>query len=190
MRKSSYFRISHAKDEQAYSLLLNCRHCTHNQLREYVSDNRIKNYLNAKMIEPVHIQDKTVYRLTDKGYKDFGNALIVENYRYHSNAIEHDIALSDRYIAVHREQPNCQWRNEEDLKHDRRAAAEQLREKGRYEAAERLMNTSVPDCKVTSSTGITTCYEIVTDNYTQMDISEKYDFTMEMNIDYFEYERI
>ena len=61
---------------------------------------------------------------------------------------------------------------------------------GKQERAERLMNTSVPDCKVTSSTGITTCYEIVTDNYTQMDISEKYDFTMEMNIDYFEYERI
>ena len=123
MRKSSYLHISHIKDKEAYSLLLNCRHCTHNQLREYVSDNRIKKYLSAKMIEPVHIQDKTVYRLTDKGYKDFGNALIVENYRYHSNAIEHDIALSDRYIAVHREQPNCQWRNEEDLKHDRRAAS-------------------------------------------------------------------
>lgn len=106
------------------------------------------------------------------------------------NAIEHDIALADRYIAVHREQPNCQWRNEEDLKHDRRIAAEQLREQGRYEAAERLMNTSVPDCKITTSTGISTCYEIATDNYTQMDISEKYDFTVEMNIEYFEYERI
>ena len=51
MRKAYYVRLSQVKDEQAYSLLLNCRHCTHDQLREYISKNRVKSYMKAKLIE-------------------------------------------------------------------------------------------------------------------------------------------
>ena len=53
MRKAYYVRLSQVKDEQAYSLLLNCRHCTHDQLREYISENRVKSYMKAKLIEKI-----------------------------------------------------------------------------------------------------------------------------------------
>ena len=67
MRKAYYVRLSQVKDEQAYSLLLNCRHCTHDQLREYISENRVKSYMKAKLIEKISTQQGTVYRLTEKG---------------------------------------------------------------------------------------------------------------------------
>lgn len=53
MRKAYYVRLSQVKDEQAYSLLLNCRHCTHDQLCEYISENRVKSYMKAKLIEKI-----------------------------------------------------------------------------------------------------------------------------------------
>lgn len=49
MRKAYYVRLSQVKDEQAYSLLLNCRHCTHDQLREYISENRVKKLYESKI---------------------------------------------------------------------------------------------------------------------------------------------
>jgi len=182
--------ITQAKDAAAYGLLLNCRHCTHDQLLEYISENRIGRYAAYQLIERVDIQDGYVYRLTEKGYRAFDQNTAVNNFRYHSNAIEHDIALADRYIAVHREHPNCVWRNEEDLKHDRRELADELREHGRYAAAERLMSTSVPDCKVIISAGVSMAIEIATSNYTQADIEAKEDFCTEMQIDHFVCERI
>lgn len=76
MRKAYYVRLSQAKDENAYSLLLNCRHCTHSQLREYISENRVKSYMKAKLIEKIDTQRGTVYRLTDKGYREFDKNII------------------------------------------------------------------------------------------------------------------
>lgn len=38
MRRAYYIRLSQVKDEQAYLLLVNCRHFTHDQLREYISE--------------------------------------------------------------------------------------------------------------------------------------------------------
>lgn len=189
MRKSHYLNISQSKDENAYSLLLNCRHCTHSQLREYASDNRIKSYLKEKLIERVDVQDKSIYRLTDKGYRQFEKSINVENCRYHSNAIEHDIALADRYIAVRAEHPDAVWRNEEDLKHDRRELVDELREQGRFEAAERLLAASVPDCVVTVSGGVSYGFDIITDNYCAATIASKEDYCEEMQIE-FRYERI
>lgn len=189
MRKQHYLNISQAKDASAYALLLNCRHCTPSQLREYASQNRIGSYLKEKLIERVDIQGTAVLRLTDKGYREFGKSINVENCRYHSNSIEHDLALADKYITVHREHPHCVWRNEEDLKIDRRDRIDELREQGRFEAAERLLAASVPDCVITTTSGISYGFDIVTDNYTQMDIVCKAEYCEEMQIE-FKYERI
>ena len=126
MRKAYYVRLSQVKDEQAYSLLLNCRHCTHDQLREYISENRVNSYMKAKLIEKIPTQQGTVYRLTEKGYREFDKSIIHDHYRYHSNSVEHDIALADKYIQTMRDEPYCRWRNEEDLKHDRKEQIEDL----------------------------------------------------------------
>ena len=83
MRKAYYVRLSQVKDEQAYSLLLNCRHCTHDQLREYISENQVKSYMKAKLIEKIPTQQGTVYRLTEKGYREFDKSIIHDHYRYY-----------------------------------------------------------------------------------------------------------
>ena len=184
MRKAYYVRLSQVKDEQAYSLLLNCRHCIHVQLREYISENRVKSYMKAKLIEKIPTQQGTVYRLTEKGYREFDKSIIHDHYRYHSNSVEHDIALADKYIQTMRDEPYCRWRNEEDLKHDRKEQIEDLREQGRYEDALRLACSSVPDCVITTTSGVSYGFDIVTDNYTAADIQEKIDYCEEMQIDF------
>ena len=92
MRKQHYLTISQ-RDSDAFHLLLNCGCCLHSQLRSFTSENRIRSYIKEKLIERVDIQDRFVYRLTDKGFKAFSREITPENFRYHSNSIEHDIAL-------------------------------------------------------------------------------------------------
>lgn len=189
MRKSSYLSISEAKDRDSYLLLLNCNCCLHSQLKEYVSENRIKSYLHAKLIEKVAIQDRFVYRLTDKGYREFSREIQTDNFRYHSNSLEHDIALAQRYIDVHRQDPGCIWRNEQDLKRERADIVDNLREQGRHYEAERFLSASVPDCTITMSNGISYGFDITTENYTSADIQLKEDFCTELQME-FHYERI
>ncbi|HHY29028.1 MAG TPA: hypothetical protein GX523_20225, partial [Desulfitobacterium dehalogenans] len=62
-------------------------------------------------------------------------------------------------------------------------------EQGRFEAAERLLAASVPDCIVTVSGGVSYGFDIITDNYCAATIASKEDYCEEMQIE-FRYERI
>lgn len=70
------------------------------------------------------------------------------------------------------------------MKHDRKEQIEDLREQGRYEDALRLACSSVPDCVITTTSGVSYGFDIVTDNYTAADIQEKIDYCEEMQIDF------
>lgn len=174
-RKSSYLQLSETKDRQGYNLLLNCRHVLSEHLREVgVSQNRINSYLKEKLIERVDIQNNSVYRLTDKGYKQFDKMLGAENMRYHSQSPEHDIALAQRYIETLREYPQMRWQNEEDLKAMRRDMIAECRERGDFSRMEKLEMSSVPDCVI--HTNISICFDIVTDSYGNADLVSKEEF--------------
>lgn len=188
MRKQHYLTISQ-RDSDAFHLLLNCNCCLHSHLLNFTSENRIRSYLKEKLIERVDIQDRFVYRLTDKGFKAFSREITPENFRYHSNSIEHDIALAQKYVSVMTQDPSSVWRNEQDLKHDRQEQVDSLREQGRFHDAERLLHTSVPDCSITISHGISYGFDITTEHYTSEDVQLKEDFCSEMGME-FHYERI
>ena len=180
-RKVHYLQIKE-QDREAYNLLLNCRHVTQEQLRTYSSTNRINSYLKEKLIEKIDIADLRVYRLTQKGYKEFEKTLGRENCRYHSNSILHDIKLAERYIQVHERYEDARWKNEEDLKREKNQLLEQLREERDFERIERIEKVSVPDCSYSSSLeGQDICYEVVTDNYSNIDIQAKIDYCREFN---------
>ena len=173
-RKSNYLIISETKDREVYNLLLNCRHSTLEQLKEFTSQNRINSYLKEKLIERVDSQNNTVYRLTNKGYKVFDRIIGSDNLRYHSQSISHDIALSQKYIDTLREFPNRLWLNEEDLKSYKRELINEYRENRDYERLEKLERSSVPDCVIHSEISI--CFDIITDNYSNADIIAKEEF--------------
>jgi hypothetical protein len=75
------------------------------------------------------------------------------------------------------------------LKHDRQEQVDALREQGRFHDAERLLHTSVPDCSITMSHGISYGFDITTEHYTSQDVQLKEDFCSEMGME-FHYERI
>lgn len=173
-RKSSYLTISE-KDRNAYELLLNCRHSNLQQLKEYSSQNRINSYLKERLVERVQGQGYDLYRLTEKGYKQFQKVLQSENMRYHSQSPKHDEMLSQRYIETKREFPNMKWQNEEDLKALKRDMISECRENRDFERLEKLEMSSVPDAIITTDVSI--CYDVVTDNYSNVDIIAKEEFS-------------
>lgn len=177
MRKSSYLNISEAKDGGVYGLLLNCRHANLEQLKEMgASQNRIENYLKQNLIERVQGQDYDLYRLTAKGYSQFDRIIGSDNKRYHSQSPKHDERLAERYVKVMKENPNAIWLNEEDLKGYKRDMMQTLREVRDYNRLEQIERMSVTDC-VYYTEGHSIAFDVVTDNYSNMDIVLKEEFS-------------
>ena len=182
-RKQHYLQLSETKDRGLCNLLTNCRHCRLDHLKAVGgSQNRVNSYLKEKLIEKIETQHGPVYRLTDKGYKQLDKQIGLENMRYHSQSIEHDLKLSDYYIKVHNENSNVIWKNEEDLKSIKRDELEQLREQGRFIEMERLENMSVTDCLITVGE-VSYCYDVVTDNYSNIDIQCKEEYSEHLEVE-------
>ena len=181
-RQKHYLTLSDTKDRDLVNLLNNCRHCRLDQLKEYSSQNRINSYLREWLLEKIATQQGDIYRLTEKGYRQIEREIGLENMRYHSQSITHDLKLADYYIQVHREHSNVTWRNEEDLKSMKRDMMEQLREQGRFIEMDRLSNMSVTDC-VVSVDEITYGYDVITDNYSNLDIQLKEEFCETLQIE-------
>lgn len=180
MRKSNYLQLSETKDRESYNLLLNCCHVSRNHLNEYISNNRINAYLKEKLIERIQTKDRECFRLTDKGYKRFEKEIGSSHFRYHSRSIEHDLKLSDKYIEIMRDRNN-EWKNEEDLKQERKQILDSLREEGRFHDMERLSMFSVPDCVILGD--ISYGFDIVTDNYSNSQIESKEEYCELMNLE-------
>ena len=181
-RQKHYLTLSETKDRELVNLLNNCRHCRLDQLKEYSSQNRINAYMKEKLLEKISTQSGDVYRLTDKGYKTIDRQIGLQNMRYHSQSIEHDLKLSDYYIQVHRDNPNVIWKNEEDLKAMKRDEMEHLREQGRFIEMERVSEMSVTDCLITVG-DVSYCYDVITDNYSNLDIQLKEEFCETLQIE-------
>ena len=181
-RKQHYLQLTETKDRELCNLLVNCRHCNLQQLKEYSSQNRISSYIKEKLIERIPSQLGDVYRLTEKGYKQLDREIGLENMRYHSQSIVHDLKLADYYIQVHREHSNVVWKNEEDLKSMKRDMIDNLREQGKFIEMDRLSNMSVTDC-VVSVGEIVYGYDIITDNYSNLDIQLKEEFCETLQIE-------
>jgi len=188
MRKQNYLHLSEKKDGNAMRMLVNCRHCTKEQLLQVISKNRLDNYLKEKIIQKIETQNNTVYLLTDKGYKQFGAQLDMQYYRYHSQAISHDIELSQQYLDLLKSGKQFTWKNEEQLKAERREEYHKLYEQGKYSEAHRLMISSCPDA-VVSHDGITYGFDVLTDNYSNQAIIEKAEYCELHNID-FQFSRV
>lgn len=180
-RQKHYLTLSETKDRELVNLLNNCRHCRLDQLKEYSSQNRINAYMKEKLLEKISTQSGDVYRLTDKGYKTIDRQIGLENMRYHSQSIEHDLKLSDYYIQVHRDNDNVIWKNEEDLKLMKRDMMEEMRQQGRFLDMEQLREMSVPDCVIISD--VSYGYDVVTDNYSNIDIQLKEEFCETLQIE-------
>ena len=180
-RQKHYLQLTETKDRELVNLLNNCRHCRLEHLKEYSSHNRINAYMKEKLLEKISTQQGDIYRLTDKGYKTIDRQIGLENMRYHSQSIEHDLKLSDYYIKCHRENPNLEWKNEEDLKAVKRDMMEEMRQQGRFIEMEQLREMSVPDCVIVSD--VTYAFDVVTDNYSNVDIQLKEEFCEHLEIE-------
>ena len=72
--------------------------------------------------------------------------------------------------------PNAIWLNEEDLKGYKRDMMQSLREVGDYNRLEQIERMSVTDC-VYYTEGHSIAFDVVTDNYSNMDIVLKEEFS-------------
>ena len=190
-RQKHYIKTYNEKDRQAYLFLNNIRHCKPNQLEIYISKNRISCYLKEHLIEKVKTLHGEYYKLTDKGYRTFEQKFIKENCKYHSQSPEHDCRLAQFYneLYIRFGPDNFVWKNEEDLKQERKLKLQEFSLNREYQRFELLRTASVSDCVVEFLDGSALAYDVFTANYSHFDELSKAQFADALHIP-FNYDRI
>lgn len=182
-RKKHYIETYNEKDRQAYLFLNNVCHCDEEQLKTFISKNRVSSYIKEGLLEKLDTSYGSFYRISKKGYKVFESQFKKENYKYHSISPKHDLALAQKYIDTYKHYGpnNFLWKNEEDLKQEREYQIRELLNNREWERSEALRTSSVVDCVITTPT-YTIAYDVITDNYTANNIQSKVDYATSLEL--------
>lgn len=179
-RQAHYIKNLNYRDIQAIKSLGRCGYVTHNQLNNFLKDNRISNYCKEGLIKKDvfnnHNNNSTVaYKLTEKG-KDLAIQNGV-NKPYMAQSIGHDQKIADKYFSLKIEERET-WKTETEIREKFLEELERIREQdqGRaYRIAEELRDRqiSMPDCSYTTETGVEVYFESVTNNYGEAELEAK-----------------
>lgn len=176
-----YIKNFFYRDQKAFMSVDRCGHVTHEQLRNFVADSRIKNYIrDGYMTREVFTKPNGT---TMQGYKltRQGREFVEKNYGFkdhqHAQSINHDLGIANKYFSLNEEQRET-WRTETEL---RNLFEEQLNnlyktDYDRYtEIREQLENReiSMPDCSYVTEQGIEVAYEVITNSYGIAEIEAK-----------------
>lgn len=177
----TYIKNFFYRDQKAFMSVDRCGHVTHEQLKNFVKDSRIKNYVrDGYMTREVFTKPNgTVmegYKLTRRG-REF----VEKNYGFrdhqHSQSLNHDLGIANKYFSLNEEQRET-WRTETQLRNDFEDILNELykTDYSRYEELrEQLENReiSIPDCSYQSEQGIEIAFEVITNNYGVEEIQAK-----------------
>ncbi len=188
-----YIKNFMMRDKNALLSISKCGHVSHNQLKNYIADSRIKNYerdgLVTKEVFNKSNGEKLVgYKLTGEGRK-----FVERNYGFDKHQIAqsltHDLGISDKYFSL-TEQEQSSWRTETELRDQLQEHIDNLRnnEVDRWRELTEMMERreiSVADCSYVQG-GVTTTYEVVTNSYgrAELQAKEEYGNVMNTSIEY------
>lgn len=168
-----YIKNFFYRDQKALMSVSRCGHVTHQQLKNFVADSRIKNYIrDGYMTREVFTKPNGI---TMEGYKltRQGREFVEKNYGFrdhqHAQSLNHDLGIANKYFSLTEEQRET-WRTETEL---RNLFEEQLNNlyKTDYdcytEIREQLENReiSMPDCSYINEQGVEICFEVITNSY-------------------------
>lgn len=179
-----YIKNFFYRDQKALISVSRCGHVTHKQLKNFVADSRIKNYIrDGYMTREVFTKPNGI---TMEGYKltRQGREFVEKNYGFkdhqHAQSINHDLGISNKYFSLNEEQRET-WKTETELRNEFEEQLNNLykTDYDRYtEIREQLDNRqiSMPDCSYQSEQGIEIAFEVITNSYgiTEIQAKERY----------------
>lgn len=184
------------RDKQALMSISRCGHVSHEQLKNFVADSRIKNYCRDGLVEKEVFNTTQGERLTGYKLTKEGKSFIEKNYGFtghqHSQSLVHDLGISQKYFGL-TETERETWRTETELRDQFQVELDRLRDSeiDRYKELENMMKNreiSVPDCSYVQG-GVEIVFEVVTNSYGRAEIQAKEQYTQIMNMS-IEYGRV
>ncbi len=180
-RKSHYVQTVNHRDVDFLNSLRCSGVCTKQQALQFISSNRLKNFILDKTIEKCSHTSKDgvrqeIYRISEQGklwVREHIDSLADRKF-YSSTGVEHDIQLMNKILSLSAEERST-MRTESEIRDQFRDRLQELLDSREYERYEQLYNAlqdhsiSMPDLQY----GIDSYYEVVTSSYGEMEIQAK-----------------
>ena len=180
-RKSHYVQSINHKDIDFLKSLRCSGICTKSQATQFISANRLKNFLLDRTLEKCSFvsQDgkrQEVYRISKQGEKFIERQIPqIPNRYYSSTGQEHDLKLMDKILTLSREERQT-MRCESEIRDEFRERLQAYLEQGDterynqlYEAMYISHSVSMPDLAY----GVNEFYEVITSSYGEPEIAAK-----------------
>lgn len=180
-RKSHYVQSINHKDIDFLNSLRCSGICTKAQATQFISANRLKNYLLDRTLEKCSFitkdgQRQEVYRISKQGEKFIERQIPqIPNRYYSSTGQEHDLKLMDKILTLSREERQT-MRCESEIRDEFKERLQTYLEQGDterynqlYEAMFITHSISMPDLGY----GVEEYYEVITSSYGEAEIAAK-----------------
>lgn len=181
MRKSHYVQTVNHRDIDFLNSLRCSGVCTKQQALEFISSNRLKNFVLDRTLEKCShtLPDgkrQEVYRISNEGkawIREHIDSLADRKF-YSSTGVQHDIQLMDKILSLSREE-RLTMRCESEIRDEFKERLQELLLNKDYERYDILHNAlqdhsiSIPDLCY----GIDEYYEVITSSYGEAEIQTK-----------------
>lgn len=187
------------RDEKALMSISRCGHVSHNNLKEYIAEKRITNYIRdglvTKEVFSKNNGEQLVgYKLTAEGRKFIEREYGFKDHQI-AQSINHDLGIAKVYFSLSQEERDT-WKTETQIREEFQGRLEEIKNQDydRFEEINQLIEErqiSVVDCSyVDKETGIENFVEIFTNSYGQVEFESKERFVEIMSIKTYITERV
>lgn len=181
------------RDRLALQSISKCGHVSHDQLKTFVADTRIRNYARDGLVQKVAFKmnngkNGECYKLSKEGKELVEKQWGIKDH-YHAQSPAHDLGLANKYFSLTEGQRDT-WQTETQLRDQFTEKLQELRDQGEAENAEMYLNMlsqgyiSMPDASFSSEQGIEISFEVVTNNYGDTELQAKEAYVQIMNTQY------
>lgn len=187
------------RDRLALISISKCGHVKEAQLKNYIADKRISNYVKDNLITKEVFnknngEQLVAYKLTKDGKKLLERQWGVKSH-YNAQSINHDLGISNKYFSLSEDKRET-WKTETELRQELEEKLQEIKiiDYDIYEEINKMLEEkliSTPDgAYVDKETGIETYFEVITNSYGQEEIQAKERFVEIMNIKSYQTERV
>ncbi|MGL4913980.1 MAG: hypothetical protein ACRC3Y_16280 [Romboutsia sp.] len=186
------------RDRLALSSISKCGHVRESELKNFIADKRISNYLKDNLVTKEVFnknngEQLVAYKLTKEGKQLLEREWGVKNH-YNAQSINHDLGISNKYFSLTEDQRET-WKTETELRQEFEEKLQEIKisDYERYEEINKMLEEkliSTPDCFYEIEAGIEEIFEVITNSYSEIQIQSKINFIEIMDIKSYEMERV
>lgn len=193
-----YIKNFYNRDRLALTSISRCGYCNKEQIKEFIADKRITNYLRDGIVIKETLNKNNgekleAYKLTAKGRNLLEKEWGVKGH-YIAQSISHDLAIANKYFSLSQSERET-WKTETEIREQFEARLYEIKSSNyqKYEEIQKMIEDkliSVPDCYFQLENKIEVYYEVITNSYSRSEIEAKERFIEFMNIKNYQTERV